>query len=73
MENKIENLIKSVRGWTTKRKEEKKLCLGTFQGQIKQYDANNIQNPFEGTNNQNNYNMKDYYSPYPNKFNNKYE
>ena len=70
LENKIENLIKSVRGWTTKRKEEKKLCLGTFQGQIKQYDVNNIQNPFEGTNNQNNYNMKDYYSPYPNKFNN---
>ena len=72
LENKLENLIKSVRGWIAQRKEEKKMCLGTVKGHIKQYDPNNVQNPFDNNTNGNNYNMKDYYSPNPshNNFNN---
>ena len=66
LETKIENLIKSVRGWISKRKEEKNYCLGTAKGHIKQYDPNNIENPFGNNYEPGNYNKKDYYSPNPN-------
>ena len=68
LENKIEAVIKSVRSWISKRKEERKMCLGTVQGRFKEFDPNEIKNPFENINNQNGnyYNTKDYYNPYPN-------
>ena len=71
LEKNIENLIRSIRGWITKRKEERKMCLGTFKGRIKPYDPSSLQNPFENMNDQagNNYNTKDYYSPNPNQAN----
>ena len=72
LENKIENLIRSVRGWIAKRKEEKKMCLGSIKGNIKAYDPNTAQNPFGNNNNNPNgnyYNTKDYYNPYPNQAN----
>ena len=68
LENKIEAVIRSVRSWISKRKEERKMCLGTVQGRFKEFDPNEIKNPFENINNQNGnyYNTKDYYNPYPN-------
>ena len=47
--------------------------LGTVKGDIKQYEPNNEENPFDNSNTSgNNYDMKDYYSPNssPNNFNN---
>ena len=38
LETKIGNLSKSVRDWIAKRKEEKKYCLGTCKGYIKQFE-----------------------------------
>ena len=71
LENKIEAVIKSTRNWISKRKEERKMCLGTIQGSFKEYDPSQIKNPFENNNNQNGnyYNIKDYYNPYPNQTN----
>ena len=67
LENKIESVIKSVRSWITRRKEERKMCLGTIRGGIKPYDPNEIKNPFDNNNQIGNYyNTKDYYNPYPN-------
>ena len=65
LETKIGNLSKSVRDWIAKRKEEKKYCLGTCKGYIKQFDPNNVENPFDNNNSSGNYNKKDYYSPNP--------
>ena len=50
LEKNIENLIRTIRGWIAKRKEERKMCLGTFKGRIKLYDPSGIQNPFENMN-----------------------
>jgi len=81
LETKIGNLSKSVRDWIEKRKEEKKYCLGTCKGYIKQFDPNNVENPFDNNNSSGNYNKKDYYSPnpthnninYPQNYNNQYQ
>ena len=81
LETKIGNLSKSVRDWIAKRKEEKKYCLGTCKGYIKQFDPNNVENPFDNNNSSGNYNKKDYYSPnpnhnninYPQNYNNQYQ
>ena len=68
LEKNIENLIRSIRAWITKRKDERKMCLGTLKGNMKPYDPNDIKNPFDDGNNPNGnyYNTKDYYNPYPN-------
>ena len=70
-----------MRDWIAKRKEEKKYCLGTCKGYIKQFDPNNVENPFDNNNSSGNYNKKDYYSPnpthnninYPQNYNNQYQ
>ena len=68
LEIKLENLIKTIRGWISKRKEEKKMCLGTIRGHIKEYDPNTVVNPFDNSGNPggNQFNNIGYYNPYPN-------
>ena len=61
LEKNIENLIRSVRDWISRRKEEKKMCLGTVKGRIKEYNPNDIKNPFDVSN----IPKSDYYSSDP--------
>ena len=61
LENNIEKLIRSVRGWIGQRKEEKKMCLGTVKGNIKPYNPYEVKNPFENKN----ISKSDYYSSNP--------
>ena len=71
-ENKINNLIKTIKDWLEHRKEEKNMLLGTLKGNIARYDPTEVINPFDNKNvniNSNCFNendKKNYYSPNPN-------
>jgi len=66
-EKKINNLIGYTKDWLNKRKEEKKMCLGTLRGHIAKYDPSAAQNPFDNNNQTMEYynrsDKSDYYSP----------
>jgi hypothetical protein len=66
-EKKINILISYTKDWLNKRKEEKKICLGTLRGHIAKYDPNAVQNPFDNNNQTmdfyNRADKSDYYSP----------
>ena len=57
-ENNINKLIKCIKEWLEKRKEEKKMLLGTIRGNVPKYDPNQVTNPFDNGNNNKN---ADYY------------
>ena len=67
LENNINKLIKAIKDWLEKRKEEKKMLLGTMRGNIAKYDPNKVVNPFDNGNGNNNV---DYYNA--NNMNNNY-
>jgi hypothetical protein len=66
-EKKINNFIAYTKDWLNKRKEEKKIVLGTLRGHIAKYDPNAAQNPFDNNNMSMEYynrsDKSDYYSP----------
>ena len=66
-EKKINNLITYIKDWLNKRKEEKKICLGTLRGHIAKYDPSASQNPFDNNNQSMEYynrsDKSDYYRP----------
>ena len=66
-EKKINNLITYIKDWLNKRKEEKKICLGTLKGHIAKYDPSAAQNPFDNNNQSmefyNRSDKSDYYRP----------
>jgi len=66
-EKKINNLIAYTKDWINKRREEKKICLGTLRGHIAKYDPNAAQNPFDYNNQTMEYynrsDKSDYYRP----------
>ena len=71
-ENKINNLMRTVKDWLEHRKEEKNMLLGTLRGNIPRYDPTEVINPFDNRNTNVNSNCinenekKNYYSPNPN-------
>ena len=75
-EKKINNLIAYTKDWLNKRKEEKKMCLGTIRGHIAIYDPNAAKNPFDNNNQTMEYynrsDKSDYYSPNSNPPSNSY-
>ena len=66
-EKNINKLIKSIKDWLGKRKEERKMLLGTMRGNISKFDPNKVANPFENGNINKN---ADYYNA--NNMNNNY-